>query len=264
MSKTAQLDRRGFLTATLIGGAALAFDAKVAFAAGPGGQPIMLNAHIRINPDNSVIIGAQNPEVGQGIKTMLPMLIAEELDVDWAQVHVEQTRSDEKLYKGQVAGGSFATPNHFLPMRRIGAGARQMLVKAAAAKWGVPEDQLTTGSGKVIHAASKRSFTYAQLAPDAAKIAAPDLATVPLKAPEQYKIIGKSKVGVDTAKIVAGKPLFGIDVQIPGLVYAAVECCPAYGGTLASYDAEAVKKLPGVLAVVPINSSYDPKGANDA
>jgi isoquinoline 1-oxidoreductase beta subunit len=264
MSTTAQLDRRGFLTATLIGGAALAFDAKVAFAAGPDGQPIMLNAHIRINPDNSFIIGAQNPEVGQGIKTMLPMLIAEELDVDWAQVHVEQTRSDEKLYKGQIAGGSFATPNHFLPMRRIGAGARQMMVKAAAAKWGVPEDQLSTGSGKVMHAASKRSLTYAQLALDAAKIAAPDLATVPLKKPEQYKIIGKSKMGVDTPKIVAGKPLFGIDTQLPGMVYAAVECCPAYGGTLTSYDAEAVKKMPGVLAVVPINSSYDPKGANDA
>jgi isoquinoline 1-oxidoreductase beta subunit len=264
MSDTLQLDRRGFISATLIGGAALLFEAKVAIAATPGARPVMLNAHVRINADNTFIIGAQNPECGQGIKTMLPMLIVEELDIDWSQAHIEQTLSDGKLYTGQIAGGSFATPNHFLPMRRIGAAARQMLVRAAATKWGVPEDQLTTGSGKVTHAASKRTLTYAQLAPDAAKIAAPDLATVPLKDKASYKVIGKSRIGVDTPAIVAGKPLYGIDVRLPGMVYAAVECCPAYGGTIASYDVEAVKKEPGVLAVVPINTSYNPKGAHDA
>lgn len=264
MNAPAALGRRGFIKATLVGGAALVFDVRVAIAATPGVKATMLNAHIRINADNSFIIGAQNPECGQGIKTMLPMLIVDEFDVDWAQVHIEQTLSDGKLYTGQIAGGSFATPNHFLPMRRIGAAARQMLLSAAAARFGVPVDQLTTGSGKVTHAASKRSLTYAQLAPDAAKVTAPDLATVKLKDPSQYKHIGKSHMGVDTPAIVAGKPLFGIDVDLPGMVYAAVECCPAYGGTIASYDADAVKKEPGVLAVVPINSSYDPKGANDA
>jgi isoquinoline 1-oxidoreductase beta subunit len=264
MSTVLDLDRRAFIRATLVGGAALSFNARMAIAATPGAKPVMMNAHIRIGADNSFIIGAQNPEVGQGIKTMLPMLIAEELDVDWAQVKIEQTLSDGKLYTGQVAGGSFATPNHFLPMRRIGAAARQMLVKAAAMRLGVPEDQLTTGSGKVMHAASKRTLTYAQLAPDAAKVAAPDLATVPLKTPAQYKIIGKSHRGVDTPDIVAGRPLFGIDVSFPGMLYAAVECCPAYGGTITSYDEAAVKALPGVVAVVPINTSYNPKGANDA
>lgn len=264
MSAILDIDRRAFIRASLVGGAVLAFDARMAIAATAGAKPVMMNAHIRINADNSFIIGAQNPEVGQGIKTMLPMLIAEELDVDWTQVKIEQTLSDGKLYTGQVAGGSFATPNHFLPMRRIGAAARQMLVKAAAAKLGVPEDQLTTGSGKVVHAASKRSLSYAQLAPDAAKIAPPDLATVPLKDRSKYNIIGKSHMGVDTPKIVAGKPLFGIDVSFPGMLYAAVEACPAYGGTIASYDEAAVKKLPGIVAVVPINSSYNPKGGNDA
>ncbi|MBT2185505.1 xanthine dehydrogenase family protein molybdopterin-binding subunit [Sphingobium nicotianae] len=258
------LDRRAILKASLVGGAALVFDAKVALAATPGAKATTLNAHIRINPDNSFVIGAQNPEIGQGIKTMLPMLIAEELDIDWAQVQIEQTIANEKVYNGQFAGGSFATPTHFLPMRRIGAAARQMLVKAAAAKWSVPEDSLTTGSGKVIHAASKRSATYASLAVDAAKVPVPDLAKVPLKTPAQYKIIGKSKIGVDTPAIVAGKPLYGIDVVQPGMVYAAVEACPAYGGTVGSFDADGVKKLPGVIAVVPINTSYDPKIGNDA
>jgi len=264
MSEALELDRRDVIRASLIGGATLLFSAKVAIAETPGAKPVMLNAHVRINADNSFIIGAQNPECGQGIKTMLPMLIMEELDVDWAQCHIEQTLSDGKIYTGQIAGGSFATPNHFLPMRRIGAAARQMLVKAAATRMGVPEDQLTTGSGKVTHAATKRSLTYAQLAPDAAKVPAPDLATVPLKDRAQYKHIGKSRVGVDTPAIVAGKPLYGIDVTLPGMVYAAVEACPAYGGTIASFDEAAVKKEPGVLAVIPINSSYDPKGGNDA
>lgn len=264
MNAPAAMNRRTLLKVSLIGGAALAFNAKIAFAASAGGKSAVLNAYIRINPDNSVIIGAKNPEVGQGIKTMLPMLIAEELDVDWAQVKIEQTPVDEKVYGAQFAGGSFATPMNYMPMRQVGAAARQMLVKAAAAKWGVAEDTLTTGSGKVTHGPSKRSLTYAALAADAAKQASPDLAKVPLKDPGTFKIIGQSKHGVDTPAIIAGKPLFGIDVNMPGLVYAAMECCPTYGGTIGSYDADTVMKIPGVVAVVPINSGYDPKGANDA
>jgi isoquinoline 1-oxidoreductase beta subunit len=264
MTLALDLHRRDFVRASLVGGAAVMFSARVAIAASPGEAAVVLNAHVRINTDNSFVIGAQNPECGQGIKTMLPMLIIEELDVDWAQCRIEQTLADGKRFNGQIAGGSFATPTHFLPMRRIGAAARQMLVKAAAARMAVPEDQLTTGGGKVTHAASNRTLTYAELAQDAARIAPPDLATVPLKARDAYKLIGRSHIGVDTPAIVAGRSLYGIDVRFPGTVHAAVECCPAYGGTLASFDAEAVRKQPGVLAVVPINSSYNPKGAHDA
>lgn len=263
MSDALAMDRRSLIKATLIGGIALSFDARMAFAATADRPATVINAFIRINADNSVTIGAKNPEIGQGIKTMLPMLIAEELDVDWAQVHVEQAIADEKRYGSQLAGGSFATPMNWLPMRQAGAGARQMLVQAAAARWNVDAATLTTGAGKVTHAASGRSATYAQLAADAAKQSAPDLAKVPLKDAAAFKIIGQSKIGVDTPAIVAGKPLYGIDVALPGLIHAAVEICPAYGGTIRSIDDSAVKARPGILAVVPINSGYDPKGTND-
>src|SRR5690606_26939210 len=122
---------------------------------------------VRVNPDNSFVIGSRNPEVGQGVKTMLPMLIAEELDLDWEQVIAETTIADEKVYGMQIAGGSFTTPMNYLPMRQVGAAARQMFVKAAAARWGVPETALTTGGGKVSHTAGKQSATYAELAADA-------------------------------------------------------------------------------------------------
>ncbi len=264
MNAPISLDRRSLIKATLAAGAVLAFDARVAFAATPGAKATEINAFIRVNADNSFVIGAKNPEIGQGIKTMLPMLIAEELDVDWSQVTAETTMADDKRYGFQIAGGSFSTPLNWLPMRQVGAAARNMFLKAAAAKWSVPLDTLTTGSGKVMHVASKRSATYASLAADAAKQTAPDMAKVALKEPAAFKIIGKSKQGVDTPAIVAGKPLFGIDVSKPGLVYAAVEISPVFGGTITSFDADAVKAVPGVIAVVPINSGYDPKGANDA
>lgn len=258
------LNRRALLKASIIGGAVLSFDARIAFAATPGDKAIVIDAYVRINPDNSFIIGAKNPEVGQGVKTMLPMLIAEELDVDWTQVTAETTIADAKIYGFQIAGGSFTTPMNYTPMRQVGAAARQMFLAAAAAKWGVGVETLTTSAGTVMHGPSKRVATYALLARDAAKVTAPDLKTVALKDPETFKIIGKSKHGVDTPAIIAGKPLFGIDVVKPGMLYAAIEACPAFGGTLVSFDEEAVKKKPGVLAVMAINSAYDIKGAKDA
>ncbi|MBU0556992.1 MAG: molybdopterin-dependent oxidoreductase [Alphaproteobacteria bacterium] len=268
MNAPLNMNRRALLKATLVGGAVLAFDARFAFAQAPGEKAIIINAYIRVNPDNSFVIGSKNPEVGQGVITMLPMLIAEELDVDWTQVTAETTIADEKVYGFQVAGGSFTTPMNYMPMRQIGAAARQMFIKAAAARWGVPEDTLTTSGGRVSQTSgsttAKRSVTYAELAAEAAKIAAPDLKTVPLKDPATFKIIGQSKIGVDTPAIVAGKPLFGIDVKKPGMLHAAIEACPAYGGTLTSFDADAVKALPGIIAVVPLNSGYNPKGPHDA
>jgi len=264
MNAVANLDRRAFLSASLIGGATLAFNARIAVAATTGSGSQMLTAYVEIHPDNMVTIGAKNPEIGQGIKTMLPMLIAEELDVDWAQVKVEQKPVNEKLYGNQFAGGSTATPTHYMSMRQAGAAARQMIVAAAAAKWGVDAASLTTASGKVMHAASNRSATYAELAADAAKQPAPDPAKVPVKEPAAFKIIGKSKTGVDTPSIVAGKPLFGIDVDLPNMLYAAVEICPHFGGSLAGSNAEAVSKKPGIVAVVPFNSGVKPDGPADA
>ena len=252
------------IKATLFGGAILAFDGRIALAATADAAPTVLALLIRIHPDNSVVIGAQNPEIGQGIKTMLPMLIAEELDVAWAQVRIEQTPADDKVYSGQFAGGSFATPTHYLPMRRIGAAARAMIVAAAAARWNVDAGSLTTAAGTVTHGASGRSATYAALAAAAARQVAPDLQTVALKDPATFRIIGTSHGGVDVPAIVTGKPLYAIDVQLPGMVHAAVEICPVYGGKIDTIDDAAVRAIRGVLAVVPINSSYDPAGPNDA
>ncbi len=264
--KASALDRRSVIKASLAaGGAALLFDAKMALAASgkPGSQAAEITAFVRINPDNSVTIGSKNPEVGQGIRMTLPMMIAEELDVDWTQVKIEQTLVNEKVYGQQAAVGSTAVPTNFMPMRQAGAAARAMLVGAAAAKWGVDAASLTTASGKVMGPGGK-SATYAELAADAAKQTAPDLKTVKLKDPKAFKIIGKGKGHVDTPKIARGEPIFSIDTDVPGMVYAAVEICPAFGGTLASFNGDKAKAIPGVLDVVAVNSGNNPGNANDA
>jgi len=258
------VSRRSFLAASLVGGAALTFEAKLAFAASGSATPAMLGAFITIEADNSVTILAKNPEIGQGVKTMLPMLIAEELDVAWSQVKIQQADDNYEKYGPQFAGGSMTTPLNWLPARQAGAGARAMLVAAAAQQWGVPAASLTTGEGKVLHAASGRSITYAALAPVAAKMAAPDLEKVPLKSTKDFKIVGKAMKGVDTPAIVRGEPLFGIDAQPPGMLYAAMVKCPVISGTLKSFDDAAVRKEKGVLAVVPITDGEIPAGKHNA
>lgn len=265
MTKAPALDRRSFMVASLAGGAVLTLDATIVIAAGPTGPASsnMLNAFVRINPDNTVTIGAKNPEIGQGVKVMLPMLIAEELDLAWEQVRIEQTDANEKIYGVQSAGGSTSTPRNWLPMRQAGAAARAMLVAAAAKTWGVDAATLSTARGAVLHKASGKSLTYASLAKGAAEQTPPDLTKVPLKDASAFTIIGKSKPGVDVPGIVKGAPLFGIDTRLPGMVHAAVVKCPAHGGTIASIDDAAVKAIPGVIAVIPVNSGYVADGKTD-
>lgn len=264
MNAPTNFDRRSFLVASLVGGAALSFDVKLAFAATAKDKATVLTAFVRINPDNSVVIGAKNPEIGQGIKTMLPMLIAEELDVDWSQVRIEQTQANDKIFGPQMAGGSRSTPVNWLPMRQAGAAARQMLLTAAAQSWNVDPASLTTASGKVIHKASNRTAPYSAFAKQAAAVTPPDLAKVPLKPDAEFKIIGTSKLGVDTPAIVAGKPLFGIDTRLPGMVYAAIEICPVFQGTLISVDDSAARATKGVINVIQLNSGIVPAGKIDA
>lgn len=264
MTDAATLSRRSFIAVSLAGGAALTLDATVVLAAtAQGAEGPALNAFIRINADNTVTIGAKNPEIGQGVKVMLPMLIAEELDIAWDHVKIEQTDADETRFGPQVAGGSTATPRNWLPMRQVGAAARAMLVAAAAQQWGVDAVSLTTAKGAVLHKATGKSLTYASLAKAASTQTPPDLAKVPLKDPATFTVIGQSRLGVDVPKIVNGTPLFGIDTRLPGMVHAAMVKCPAHGGTVASIDDAAVKALPGVIAVVAVNSGFVPAGKND-
>ena len=242
--------RRAFLRASVAvgGGLLLDFSLPGALRARDSSPQAAstLNAYVQISNDGIVTIVSKNPEVGQGIKTMLPMLIAEELDVDWASVRIEQALSDPAQYGRQVAGGSRATPLNWEPLRRVGAAARQMLMSAAAQSWSVPISECSTESGKVIHTPTKRSLLYGHLASQAATLAPPDLAQVPLKDPKNFRIIGKSRPGVDSPLIVTGKPLFGIDVVVPGMLYAVFVKSPVFGGTVVRANLDEVKAQAGV------------------
>ena len=257
-----RLNRRLFLQLTALAGGGLALDlyrSPLAAAQGPGTPPDLTpQAFIHIAPDGVVTIMARASESGQGMRNMLPMLIAEELDVDWKDVRVQQAELNEKIYGPQFSGGSANTPMGWEPMRRVGAAGRQLLVTAAAQTWGVPEAECATQSGRVLHAASGHSLSYGELASKAAALPAPALNSVKLKAPGEYRIIGHSEAGVDTHAIVTGKPLFGIDVQLPGMLYASIEKAPVFAGKVKSANIDQVRALPGVRHVLVIDGGITP------
>jgi isoquinoline 1-oxidoreductase beta subunit len=243
------LDRRSFLkvSAAGVGGVLIGlYMEPEATAQNRGGPPPDPHTYIKIAADGTVTIVAKNPELGQGIKTMLPMLIADELDAEWKSVKIEQADFDDSKYAGQIAGGSTATPTNWLPMRQAGAAGRMLLITAAAQTWGVPESECTTSSSRVYHQASNRSLGYGELAAKMAALPMPALNTLKLKDPADFKIIGVSQTQRELPNILTGKPIFGIDVVVPGMQYAVFEKCGVFGGKVMSSNIEDIKKLPGV------------------
>jgi isoquinoline 1-oxidoreductase beta subunit len=222
-----------------------------------GAEAVSLTAFIRIAPSGRVTIVARNPEAGQGMKTTLPMLVAEELEVDWEDVDVEQADGDVARYGRQFLGGSTAVPANWMEMRRVGAAAREMLIAAAAAEWRVDATECEAGRGIVRHRTSGRALPYAALAARAATLPVPELATLTLKAPRDFRIIGTRRANVDNAAIVTGKPLFGIDVTLPGMLHAVYVKCPVFGGTVARANVEQVRALPGVRDAFVVEGTTD-------
>jgi isoquinoline 1-oxidoreductase beta subunit len=248
----AKTSRREFLAASFVAGGGLLLGTRLSASfrlPGSSAAEFVPNPFIRIAPDGVVTLIAQNPEIGQGVKTMLPMIIADELDVDWKDVRIEQAGLDTGKFQQQSAGGSTATPNHWTRMRRVGAAGRAMLVTAAAQTWQVPESECETASGSVFHRATNRSLKYAELLEKAALVPAPALDKVSLKDPSKFTIIGQRIRGVDNHQIVTGARLFGIDTVVPGMLYAVYEKCPVFGGTVQSANLDEVKAEPGVRQV---------------
>jgi isoquinoline 1-oxidoreductase beta subunit len=256
MKKTAstQIDRRSFLQVTALagGGVIIGMYAPDMLAQGGRGGPqipwsLAPADYITVHPDNTFTILAKNPETGQGIRTALPQIIADEFDIDWSQVKIQQADLNPK-YGPQFEGGSRAMPTNYDPMRQVGAGGRLMMVTAAAQMWNVPAAELTTGSGVVTHAASKRTATYASLASRVTSMTPPsvDAVKAAYKDPKNFKIIGKPIKGVDNAAIVTGKPSFSIDLEPQGMLFAVFEKCPVFGGKAVSANLDEVKALPGI------------------
>jgi isoquinoline 1-oxidoreductase beta subunit len=245
--------RREFLKVTALagGGFALGLSAGPAAFAQPANaldntaRVFTPNPFIRITPDGVVTIVAKNPEVGQGVKTSLPMIVAEELEVDFEKVVIEQAALDPQLGQ-QFAGGSLSTPMNYDTLRKAGATARTMLIEAAAQTWGVPAAELEAERGTVLHRATGRRLTYGELATKAATLPIPDEKTIRLKEPDEFRLLGSRVGGIDNPAIVTGQPLFGLDQQVPGMVYAVYQKCPVFGGKVVSANLDQLKAMPGV------------------
>lgn len=270
IGESVRLGRRGFLKACASAGGGLLIAAwlpGVALADEPAraGSGAMLGVFVRIQPDGRIVIGARSPEIGQGVKTSLPMLIAEELDANWDDVSVEQLPLG-LVFGGpppgvawkwgpQGAGGSTNIPDAWGEMRQAGARVRRMLLEAAAKRWDVPVAQLRTENGRVI-GTDDRSLGYGELAEAAAAIPVPTT-DIEQKKPDQYRIIGTPRRVVDAGEIVTGKARYGIDAMAPGTLVAVIARCPLFEGSVKSFDARAALAIPGVRQVLPLPG---PKG----
>src|SRR6059036_1796417 len=214
------------------------------------------NAWLRIGADESVLVMVDRSEMGQGVTTSLPMLLAEELEADWSKIRIDFAPADKAyinpMFGMQGTGGSTSVRAAFTPLRKAGAAAREMLISAAAQTWGVDKSECRAEQGAVVHPGSNRRLTYGQLVAKAATLPVPQ--DVPLKDPKDWKLLGTSATRLDTPPKVDGTAEFGIDVKVPGMLVAVVARCPVFGGKAAGFDAAKAKAVPGVSHVVPISS----------
>jgi isoquinoline 1-oxidoreductase beta subunit len=263
MTKTQTLNRRTFLKTTVAAGGGLMIGAYLPSALRGAGARLAAagalepNVWVRVNADDSVRIMLSMLEMGQGVMTSMPMLVAEELDFDWNKIKTEWAPADPKYgnpdFGGQqLTAGSNSVRGMWKPLRQAGAAARAMLLTAAAQTWGVAENTLTTDKGEVVHKASGRRMRYGALVDTASTLPVPKELT--LKSPKDFKLLGKSLPRLDIPEKVNGSAVFGIDVKLPGLLTARVARCPVFGGKVASFNADKAKAVPGVRHVVQISS----------
>src|SRR5213593_2143598 len=254
----AQINRREFLEAAGVAGAGLVIGFHLPAGGRHGARaaaaaPFAPNAWLRIGADESVVVVVDRSEMGQGVTTSLPMLLAEELEADWSKIRIESAPADKAyinpMFGMQGTGGSTSVRAAFTPLRKAGAAAREMLVSAAAETWGVDKAACRAEQGAVIHTPSNRRLTCGKLVAKAATVPLPH--DVPLKDPKDWKILGTRVKRLDTPPKVDGSAQFGIDVKAPGLLVAR---SPVFGGKVKGYDAANAKAVPGVKHVVQIST----------
>src|SRR6266853_467916 len=254
------LNRRDFLKTGAAGGTALVIGFHLSPAAFPSQSADQeekasnpFDAWVRITPDNHVTLILGKSEMGQGIMTALPMILAEELCVAWKQVKVQQAPTNPAIYD-HGTGGSGSVAGSWLPLRRAGAAAREMFITAAAQHWNVSRETCKAQDGGVLHGARRQFLTYGQLVDDASKLPVPDFNTVPLKNSDDFTIVGHDRKRFEALAKSTGAAKFGIDSRIPGMEYAVIARCPVFGGKVAKFDATKAKAVPGVRDVISIDA----------
>jgi isoquinoline 1-oxidoreductase subunit beta len=261
MKRIELVSRRTFLGGMFSAGA-LVLSARLlpleaeAEAAAPAWQP---SVYLGIETDGTVTIVAHRSEMGTGIRSVLPTVLADELDADWKRVKIEQAIGDTK-YGSQNTDGSCSIRDFYDAMREAGASARLMLERAAAAQWGVPASECKVQNHQVVHAGSNRKLGFGELAALAAKQEVPKKTELKFKSPAEYRYIGKDLPTIDLSDICTGKGVFGIDAQMPGMVHASIERSPVYGGKLKSHDDSEALKVRGVQKTVVLPALTPPYG----
>jgi isoquinoline 1-oxidoreductase beta subunit len=246
------LSRRAFVSTGIAAGAGLVIGFYWPHGNSKRGKNFAPNAYLRITPDGKLTVVAARSEMGQGVWTALPMILAEELEVDLNAITIEQAGAST-LYGDQTTGGSASVRTAWDPMRKAGAAAREMLISAAALQWGVPRSACKAEHGTITHPASNRRLTYGELASRAAELPIPT--DPPLKQAKDYKLVGTPAARLDTLAKVQGTAGYGIDFRLPNMKYAVLARCPVCGGKLAAFDDKQTKKIAGVIYVGEIGAS---------